>query len=111
MVNDDRDAGAPGTPGTPDWHALARYLAGESDPAERSRIERELAANRAQAALVAALDETLRAPVPAALSPAEVDRALAAVMMRRDQGAQVIRPKGLWRPGAPWRAAAAILVV
>jgi ferric-dicitrate binding protein FerR (iron transport regulator) len=32
-------------------------------------------------------------------------------MMRRDQGAQVIRPKGLWRPGAPWRAAAAILVV
>jgi transmembrane sensor len=97
-----------------DWNALARYLAGEGDPAERSRVERELAANPARASLVAALDDALRAAESTALTPLEVDAALQAVLARRDEGAKVVIPlradRSRWRD-IGLRTAAAILVV
>jgi transmembrane sensor len=96
-----------------DWNALARYLAGEGDAAERSHIERELAADPARASLVAALDDTLRPAEPTALTPAEVDAALQAVLARRNEGAKVIplrADRSRWR-NIGLRAAAAILVV
>jgi transmembrane sensor len=109
---DDRDSGAAGTP-APDWEALARYLAGEGDAAERARVAHALAEDPARSALLDALDEALRAPVPAALTPTEVDAALAVVLARRDETAKVLpfRPRARRWPMAGMRAAAAILIV
>lgn len=109
---DDRDSGAARTP-APDWEALARYLAGEGDAAERARMARTLADDQARSALVTALDDALRAPIPAALTPPEVEAALAVVLARRDESATVLplRPRARRWPMAGMRAAAAILVV
>jgi transmembrane sensor len=109
---DDRDSGASGRP-APDWDAVARYLAGEGDAAERARMARALSDDPARSALVRALDDTLRAPTPAALTAAEVDAALGAVLARRDQGASVLpmRPRARRWPVAGMRAAAVILAV
>jgi transmembrane sensor len=102
---------------------LARYLAGEGDAADRARIERELAADPARAALIDALDAALRVPDTSALTPSEVDAALNAVLARRDRGGSRDQGRGgsatvvpLHPRVAPWRrgglrAAAAILLV
>jgi transmembrane sensor len=96
---------------------MARYLAGEGDAADRARIERELAADPARAALIDALDAALRVPDTSALTPSEVDAALNAVLARRDQGGGGSpRVLPLHPRAAPWRrgglrAAAAILLV
>jgi transmembrane sensor len=98
------------TSDTPDWDLLARYVAGESDSAERALVERQLAAHPDRASLVKALADASRTPDPESISPAEVEASLAAVMARR--GAVVTpllaRPR---RFGAPLRAAAALLVI
>jgi transmembrane sensor len=109
---DDRDSGAPRMP-APDWDALARHLAGEGDAAERARMARALSDDPARAALLNALDDVLRAPLPAALTPTEVEAALAAALARRDGGATVLalRPRVRRWPATAMRAAAAILVV
>jgi transmembrane sensor len=109
---DDRDSGAAGTP-APDWEVLARYLAGEGDAAERARVARALAADPARSALLDALEDALRAPVPAPPTSSEVEAALTAVLARRDEGAKVLplRPRARRWPVAGGRAAAAILVV
>jgi transmembrane sensor len=96
-----------------DWNALARYLAGEGDAAERSRVERELATDPALASLLTALDDALRAAESTALTPVEVDAALEAVLARRTERAKVIplrADRSRWRD-IGLRAAAAILVV
>src|SRR5712664_750135 len=113
---DDRESGAAGTP-SPDWDALARYLAGEGDAVERARVEQKIAADPARASLLAALDDALRAATPAAVTPAEVDAALQAVLARRaqgDEGSAKVVPlfarRSRW-PSIGARAAAAIIVV
>jgi transmembrane sensor len=104
------------------WDALARYVAGESEPAERSRVEAELAANPPRAALLAELKAALPAPFTVMTTAEDVERALASVNARRDdrEARVVVRPignapsllgyRGLWR-AARLRAAAAVLVV
>src|SRR4030081_1358063 len=109
---DDRDSGtAPMS--SPDWEALARYLAGEGDAAERARMARVLAGDSARSALVNALDDALRAPVPAAVSPPEVEGPWPVVLTRGGAGATFLplRPRASPWPAAGLRAAAAILVV
>src|SRR4051812_30753980 len=98
---DDRDSGAAPTP-TPDWEALARYLVGESDAAERARMARMLADDPARAALVSALDDALTVPIPATLTPTDVEAALTVVLAHRDQDATVLplRPRARRWPAA-----------
>jgi transmembrane sensor len=97
-------------PHSSDWDLLARHLAGESDPAERARIERLLAEQPDHAALLGALGAAFRAPEPEPLSPADVDAALATVMARR--GATVTPLHAAPRRfEIPMRVAAALLVV
>jgi transmembrane sensor len=109
---DDRDSGAAPMP-SPDWEALARYLAGEGDAAERARVARALSEDPARSALLHALDDALRAPTLTALTPAEVEAALAVVLARRDESATVLplRPRVRRWPVAGLRAAAAVLIV
>jgi transmembrane sensor len=109
---DDRDSGAAGTP-VPDWDALARYLAGEGDAVERARMARTLAVDPARSTFLNALDEALRSPMPAALTPTEVEAALAVVLARREESATVLplRPRVRRWPVAGLRAAAAVLIV
>lgn len=97
-------------PHSSDWDLLARHLAGESDPAERARIERLLAERPDHAALLGALDAAFRVRGPEPLSTAEVDAALAAVMARRGATVTPLHARTRWF-GIPLRAAAALLVV
>jgi transmembrane sensor len=110
MADHDRETG---TSGSPDWEALSRYLAGESDRAERSRIEAELAANPERSALVSALDAALPAPATGSVSPREMESALQSVLARREEttpltDVRTFRPR--WRI-AGMRAAAAIVIL
>jgi transmembrane sensor len=97
----------------PDWEALARYLAGESDDAERRRIDAELSAHPDRAALLRALDGALVRPRPVEPSPPEIDTALAHVLARRGERTPIVALRSAhrrWR-AAVLRAAAAVLVV
>jgi len=66
------------------WEGVARYLAGESGPAEQRRFREELERDAERAALVDALDAALAPREQTPLSPSEVEAALASVMARRD---------------------------
>ena len=61
------------------WQTLARFIADECTPAERTALERSLATDPARAALVHALDVAVRVPDPAPPTGEEVERALARV--------------------------------
>jgi transmembrane sensor len=111
-AEDDRltDAG-------PDWEALARYLAGESDGAERRRIDAELSAHPDRAALLRALDGALVRPAVVEPAPSEIDATLERVLARRGErptdGTPILALRSAhrrWR-AALMRAAAAVLVV
>jgi transmembrane sensor len=116
MADDDRSDGTV----TGEWESLARYAAGESDSAERARVEAELAASPPRAALLAALDAVLPPLSPSAIPADEVERALARVLARRGEAQEsgpLVRPIGgargyrtLWR-AARLRAAAAVVLV
>jgi transmembrane sensor len=94
-----------------DWEALARHLSGESDGAERARIEQLLAADPVGAAMIAALEQALETPVVAELTEADVEAALAMARARRDGIVLPLRRReASWRRGA-LRAAAVLLVV
>jgi len=67
-----------------EWEELARFLSGESSPAEQRRLRARLARDPERAALVQALDAALTPPDEPPLAPEEVERALASVMARRD---------------------------
>jgi transmembrane sensor len=97
-------------PHSPEWDLLARYLAGESDPAERARVEHQLAEHPDRAALLKALDAACHTSDVEPLSPDAVETALAAVMTRRGT---TVTPRHT-RPrhfSMPMRAAAALLVI
>jgi transmembrane sensor len=87
----DRPDPLPDTPGPIDWEALARYLAGESSPAEVEQVRAWLAAHPSDAALLESLDghlDRLAAPDTTAPGP-DVEAALREVNGRRD-GAKVL---------------------
>lgn len=108
---DDRDSGA-AAPSSPDWDALARYLAGEGDAVERARMQRTLSTDPARSKLIDALDGALRPPTVETLTPNEIEAALAAVMARRDELKVIpLRPRAPWWRGSGVRVAAALLVV
>ena len=65
----------------PDWERIARYLAGESTPAERSDVEQWLEAHPTDARAIAALDAATKGLAPA--RPVDVEGALAKVKTRR----------------------------
>jgi len=67
-----------------EWEELARFLSGESSPAEQRRLRARLAADPARAALLQALDAALTPPEEPPLAADEIERALAAVMARRE---------------------------
>ncbi len=85
------ESGPPSTQGQEaDWDAIARFLAGESDPAESRAVEQWLAAHPTDAGVVAAVQRRAamaerRATV--ALSPSGVESALASVRSRLDADA------------------------
>jgi transmembrane sensor len=111
-----------------EWEELARFLSGESSPAEQRQLRARLARDPERAALVQALDAALTPPDETPLAAEEVERALASVMARREPaGARtaplpgVIPLRGRATPGfagtgTRWRrtgllAAAAVVVV
>jgi transmembrane sensor len=67
-----------------EWEELARFLAGESSPAEQRQLRARLARDPERAALLQALDAALTPPEEPPLAPEDVERALASVMARRD---------------------------
>jgi transmembrane sensor len=110
-----------------EWEALARFLAGESDPEEERRLRGVLAGHPDRAALLAALDAALSAAPEAQLTTEEIEAALVAVRARRGPelaaegsrgrvplrerpSVQLARLRWQWRH-AGLRAAAAVLVV
>jgi transmembrane sensor len=101
-----------------DWEALARLLAGESDPTDAARVNADVDAVPARRALVSALDAVLRLPAAGAVSDAEVEMALARVLQRANTALTLSVPatrrfaqfNGGWRSGVV-RAAALVLVV
>src|SRR5690349_6458360 len=111
-----------------EWEELARFLSGESTPAEQRRLRARLARDPERAALVQALDAALTPPDESPLPAEEVEKALPSVMARRDMaeprpaaapGVIPLRPRTAPRVAdAPtrWRlggllAAAAVIVV
>ena len=98
-----------------DGGALAGYLYGEADPAERAVIEAHLAACAACAAELAALGATRSAL--AAWTPPQTDLGFQIVSARDAdtpavQGASILRPARWWhRPLPAWAQAAAALLI
>jgi transmembrane sensor len=78
-----------------EWEELARFLSGESSPAEQRRLRARLARDPERAALVQALDAALTPPDEPPLAADEVERALASVMARRE----VVGPASAPPPG------------
>ena len=104
-----------------DWDAIARFVAGESTPAESAAMRQMLAADPARAALVEALGEALRNPQPVAPTAREVESALASVLARGGDNRVATEARRVpvvsldayrsrWRD-ARYKAAAAVLVV
>jgi transmembrane sensor len=91
------------TPGAdPDWEAIARYLAGESDAAESAGVRAWLEANPGEASLVRILNTA--PPAGAAVSGAEIsaaDVSAADVNAALDRVRQRIRGEASDDPGPP----------
>lgn len=124
MSDGSRNPDTPPSEAQTDWEALARYLTGESPPAEASAITRRLEARPADAALLAALDRAMRTVAHAAPADLDVEAALRVVKARAHDadaepiGPRVVRP--IVRPVSRWRvarsavpalAAAAVLMI
>jgi transmembrane sensor len=93
-----------------DWEALARFLAGESSAAESERIARWLTEHKADAELLAALDNAMSGLALRDIPGVDVEGALARVAARRDE-APTARPRVLpfaRRRAAAWRGVALI---
>ena len=119
----------PSTPDRPDapndWEALARYLAGESSPAESERVALWLAENPADADLVAALDKAMTSLALRDAVDVDVEGALQRVAARRDAPNTPMKRQSRRRPAtrrtpqtitSPWRmvtllAAAAVIIL
>src|SRR6478735_1189590 len=75
-----------------EWEELARFLSGESSPAEQRQLHARLARDPERAALVQALDAALTPAEEPPLAAEEVERALASVMARREPAAPRTAP-------------------
>ena len=113
----------PFDPSSPDWDALARYVAGEGTAEERAVMARMLQEQPARAALVDMLASIGRGQEPATPSSAEIEAALASVRERASHDARALSAsprrasvvsleiyRRHWR-GARLVAAAGVLVV
>ena len=67
-----------------DWEAIARYLSGESSPAESERIAQWLNEHAADAELVTALDKAMASLALRDVADVDVEKALRTVQFRRD---------------------------
>ena len=65
------------SPGSPDWDALARYLAGESSAEEAAQIDGFLAANSQDRAVLYGLKTLMDRAAPVAMSAGEIEQVLA----------------------------------
>ncbi len=85
---------------SPDWDAIARYLANESSAEETARVRAWLDANPADRRLIESLDETAR------LSVADVDVEAALRRAHAQMGEAVVPRLGIVRGSKPrwWRA-------
>jgi transmembrane sensor len=96
-----------------DWEALARYLAGESSAAESERIARWLAEHKADAELLAALDNAMSGLALRDIPGVDVEAALGRVAARLDAPptrlAFAPRRSPAWRAVALLAAAAAVV--
>jgi transmembrane sensor len=86
------------TASTPDWDAIARFLAGESPTEEASRVQRWLDAHPEEKALVSELNST--AELSAA---ADVDVEAALVKVHRRMAASSPAPRLSLSRGSGWR--------
>lgn len=103
------------------WQMLARFVAGECTPAERTALERSLEADPARASLVRALEAAVRFPDSVPPTSDEVEGALARVRargvdVRSGAGTRRIAALSLDAYRSRWlnarlAAAAAVLVV
>lgn len=113
-----------------DWDALARYVAGESTPAEQRTVEAWLAARPERGQLVSALRESIDALAIGSADDVDVEAALRTVharmgepadvavampsparRLRIDRATRTAAPaRGRWRVIASFAAAAAIVV-
>ncbi|HKW47349.1 MAG TPA: FecR domain-containing protein [Gemmatimonadaceae bacterium] len=106
-------------PSTPiDWEAIARFLAGESSPAESERVARWLDEHAADAELVAALDKAMATLVLPEAADVDVEGALRTVIARRDAPVPIKERKkrNTRTTVSPWRmvtllAAAAVVIL
>src|SRR5436190_16511136 len=119
----------PSTPDQPeapsDWEAIARYLSGESSPAESERIARWLGEHPSDAAVVAALDKAMASLALRDASGVDVESALQQAAARRDAPSTLSERRSERRSAtrhiprttaSPWRmvtllAAAAVIVL
>jgi transmembrane sensor len=107
------ESGVNGSPGSPDWEALARELAGESLPGDAARI------SVADREMLASLDTALSGITSDAASDIDVEAALARVKARPDFHDRDVIPfrkpdapaRTRWRVPMPAVAAAALLAV
>jgi transmembrane sensor len=105
------------SPGSPDWDALARYLAGESSADEAAQIDRFLAANSQDRAVLDGLKGLIERGAPVEMSAAEIEQALNEVRRRRGASTTVRLEHGRgpvlsgFRSRAPWMSMAAALTV
>ena len=93
----------PSTSNAPDWERIARYLAGESTPAESADVERWLEAHPSDATAIAALDAATKRLVP--IRGVDVETALRKVKTRRTR----IFPN--WYVGIAAAAAVALFAI
>ncbi|HEX8849779.1 MAG TPA: FecR domain-containing protein [Gemmatimonadaceae bacterium] len=95
-----------------DWEAIARYLAGESAPAEARAVRLWLDARPDRAAVVEALDRSI-ARLAAVDASVDLDAALARVHARMDapRVVPIAHRAPAWRRPAAWLAAAAVVVI
>jgi transmembrane sensor len=108
-----------------DWEAVARYLSGESSPAESERIAQWLAERPADAQMLAALDNAMASLALRDTSDVDVESALRAVSAKLDAPVaspapprrhRVARRRLYQTTASPWRAvtllaAAAVIVL
>ena len=112
----------PFDPSSPDWEALARYVAGEGTADERAIVAKMLTEQPARAALVDMLSQVGKIRDTAAPTPAEIEAALANVRLRAAHDARTATVprrsamvsldsyRSQWKT-ARFAAAAAVLVV
>jgi transmembrane sensor len=113
-MRDDPSKTNPSAPPV-DWDALARYVAGESSAQESERIAQWLDEHKADAELVAALDNAMTGLALRGDAGIDVEAALANVAAKRDAPevgqAERLQPprrdtRFIRRTASPWRAVA-----